>query len=387
MSKKNILFIPSNSNHVRLFYPIYKILNEKFHILFLTQGSYKNEGAEDALLELGIDFRKIDDYDTNEPEIIMKKEQISIVVVANDIDVIPQWFINTATKMGIPSVYLQDGLLFDYKTPARSFIDSIFKKSGSRMKLRSLASKLLLSKKIQRLTTHGVVPSTMIHVWGRQAQNYLTGKGVDKERILITGSMLTSRIKNISNNTGNLEKTILYTPSDLVFSGIIKPKELHAIIHQVCSSLSPLGYKIIVKPHPSEDILIFNTLEGKYPNVEISGQNIYDLLSHSSLVITDLSSFALEALAANRPLVIFFPEIEKIVEPNSYALDLVEKNAAFLAKDTHELLGQVRNILENESLQNMESVKKVVEEYLGKMDGTEAVRSANSIIELMDEYT
>lgn len=385
MNEKNILFIPSNGTHVKLFYPIYKILKEKFNILFLTQGSYKNEGAEDALLELGLEFKKIDEYSTKEPESILEKEHVGIVVVGNDMDVIPQWFINTATKMGIPSVYLQDGLLFDYNTPSQSFADSFFKKHGSSLKLKSLASRLLLSKKIKRLTIHGMAPSTMIHVWGRQAQNYLTSKGVDKERILITGSMQSSRIREIARDSSNLEKTILYAPSDLVFSGIVKPKELHALIHQVCSSLSPLGCKILVKPHPREDIQIFRTLEGKYPNVEVSGQNIYELLTHSGLVITDLSSFALEALAANRPLVIFFPGIEKIVEPNSFTLDLAEKNAAILAKDTHELLGHVKNILEKESLPNRESVEKVVEEYLGKMDGMEASRSANSIMALMDK--
>lgn len=384
MSEKSILFIPSNGNHVRLFYPIYKILKEKYRILFLTQGSYKNEGAEDVLLELGVIFKKIDEYNTKNPESILKKEQTGLVVVANDIDVIPQWFINTATKMNIPSVYLQDGLLFDYKTPSHSFIDSVFKKYGTSMKLRNLATRLLFSKKIKRLVTHGIAPSTIIHVWGKQAQDYLTSKGVDKKRILVTGYMQADKIKEMTNN-GNLGKTILYAPSDLVFSGIVKPKELHAIIHLVCSSLVSLDCKVIVKPHPSEDIEIFRTLEGKYPNVEISGQNIYELLSKSGLVITDLSSFALEALAANRSLVIFFPEIERILESNSFILDLVRKNAAFLAKDTHELLKQARKILEKKSLQNQESVKKVVEEYLGKMDGMEAVRSVNSIMELMDK--
>lgn len=383
MKGKTVLFIPSNGNHVRQFFPIYEILKEKYSVLFLTQGSFKNEGAEDALLQLGIGFKKIDGYDKKEPELILEKEQIGIVVVGNEIDIIPQWFINTATKMGIPSVYLQDGLLFDYETPNQSTLRSLFKKHGTNMKLKKLASRLVIARKIKRVTTHGLVYCTKMHVWGRTTEGYLIGKGVNKENILITGAIQGKKIREIANQNDSKSNLVLYAPSDLVFSGIVKPDDLRKLVHVACSSLSKLESKVIVKPHPSEDPEIFNTL--KYQNVEVSYQNIYYIVPKSSLIVTDLSSFALEALASGKPVIIFFPELAKIVKNNSFPLDLVEKNAVFLARTGDELFEMAGKILGGKLLPQKELMNKVVIDYFGQMDGLEAVRSANSIIELIDK--
>lgn len=386
MKERKVLFIPSNANHVRLFLPIYKILKEKYAVLIMTQGTFKNEGAEDTLLELNIDFKRLADYDKKEPEFILEKEQVGIVIVGNDIDIIPQWFINSATKMGIPSVYLQDGLLFDYETPSRSIMDSFFKKGGTSMKLKNLASKLLISKKINRLTTHGTVYTTMIHVWGKTSESYLTGKGVDKKRILITGIIGGLKIKENSSQLTEESKSIVYVPSDLVFSRILNQKEMEKLIHSACSSLSSLGCKVEVKPHPREDVKFYQTLGKKYQNLEVSFGSIYDLLPKASLVITDMSSFAVEALAATKPVIIFFPNIQKIVKPGSFPLDLVEKNAAYLARDGNELAEIAGNLLKEQPTSRKEPMKMVAEEYLGNLDGMEALRSANSIMEIMEKH-
>ena len=146
---KTILFLPSNDHHVKIFHGISEILKKDFRILFLTQGSFKNEGVEKELSKLGTNFKKIDEYDRVEPKFILESENVSLVVIGNDTDVIPQWFVNQCSDYNIPSVLIQDGIQFDFKRHNKKFSDIISKKDSS-LKLQKLALKLRLTKKYKK---------------------------------------------------------------------------------------------------------------------------------------------------------------------------------------------------------------------------------------------
>jgi len=150
--KESVLFLPSNRNHVLQFYPLYEILKKKYRVLFITQGSYKNEGAEEKLRELKVSFKKFENYDIQNPKFIIKTEGVKTVVIGNDVDIIPQWFVNTANKIGIFSVLIQDGLLFDIKKSNRSISSGILKLFNKQSnKLLLLELMLIASGKYKRL--------------------------------------------------------------------------------------------------------------------------------------------------------------------------------------------------------------------------------------------
>ena len=123
--KSTILFLPSNRNHVDIFYPIYNLLKKNFCIFPLTQGQFKNEGADDALKNLNIPFQI---FNPNlSPIDFLKNNNIDVVVVGNDSDVIPQWFVNCAKKLEIPTVLIQDGLMMNLIFTKDSQVTKLFK--------------------------------------------------------------------------------------------------------------------------------------------------------------------------------------------------------------------------------------------------------------------
>ena len=378
MNPKTVLFIPSNDNHVKIFHPIYEILKSKFHIVFLSQESYKNEGVEKTLLDLGIDFKKFEEYEKKDPDYILKKENVGIVVIGNDVDVIPQWFIHSANNLGLSSVLIQDGLLFDINT-SKNIKNKLYLISKiSRLKL--LALRLIFSRQYKRITD-GEGGCTQIQVWGKLSESYMLNKGIDRDKIVITGSPLWNEIKQIKH-TSHTQKIVLYAPTELIHTNILKQMELMELADAVCSVvLSHKNTKLIIKPHPRENPKFYEPLKKKYSSeLEISYGHFYSLLEESDVLVTNLSTVTIESLAARKPVIIFFPKIETIVNSNTFPRDLIEKNIVLYANDKSLLHAHLLKTLNGEYSHN-ESLNFVLEQYLGPQDSV-ASRSADFIAKL-----
>jgi len=258
-----ILFLPSNKNHVLLFKPIYEILKEKCQVVFLTQGSYKNEGADEKLTELNIQFKTLDDYKKKDPTFILTREGIKVVVIGNDIDIIPQWFVNSASKLKIKSVLIQDGMLFEVHKNNKSFVKKLSNLTKhSSQKLFQLAVKLKLSNQYGSIT-YGESNCTQIHVWGNQAKSYLLSKGIEKNKIVITGNpkIFPKKIENNSLNEKNNAKRILYVPTDLVHTEILNEKVVLQMVDDLCSAVTSVNNtELIIRPHPREETNFYNPI-------------------------------------------------------------------------------------------------------------------------------
>lgn len=370
---KTILFLPSNDHHVKIFHGISEILKKDFRILFLTQGSFKNEGAEEELAKTGTSFRKIDEYEKAEPKFILKSEDVSLVVIGNDTDVIPQWFVNQCNDYDIPSVLIQDGIQFDFTRHNTKFSDVVSRKDSS-SKLQKLALKLWLTKKYKKIS-YGMGNCTQIHVWGDSQKKYFVKKGVDESKIFTTGYFLLDKIKTDSSDS----RTILYAPSDLVFSKILNQKDMKSIASTLYSVVSPMkDVNLVVRPHPREDRGLFEDAS-KSANIALSDSNFFDLVGKSSVVISDISSTVLEALLYKKQVIIFLPQIHDIVNDDSFPLDLVKLHAVHFAGDKKQLSDTITSLLEkkNDPVEHL-SV------FLGPMDGQESSRSAKLIAQLID---
>lgn len=383
MSGKTILFIPSNENHCKIFQSVSTHLKE-YKQIFLTQGSYKNEGAEDALKKLGVNFTRIDDYEQKDAEFILKKENVGIVVIGNDGDIIPQWFVNSGKKIGIPSVLIQDGMMINIRTLGRNLIKSTRDKlTQTSPKLKILAINLGRKKQYKK-TIYGLGGCTQIHAWGKQSESYYVNKGVDSKSIIITGmpKIYDSTIA-ISDNS---EKIILYAPTDFVRMNIAKPDFVKRLAYDVCSTvMSMKNVKLIIKPHPRENVNLYADLQIKFGSrVEISNEDVSTLIPMSGLVISDLSTVGLEAIWLKKPVVIHLPNVESFTGHDVFPNDVIVKNMALYSDDERSLSVQIRKITEKKwSLPDGDM--DIVEKYLGPMDGKASLRSANNILKLLND--
>lgn len=381
MNKMNtILFLPSNSNHVQIFSRISEILKKDFRVLFLTQGSFKNEGAEEYLSKLGINFKKIDDYEKTDPKFIIDKENVRLLVIGNDTDVIPQWFVNYCNDNNIPSVLIQDGVQFHFKKNIQKSYMPFFKeKNHSNYKLQSLALKLKLKKHFKKIS-YGLGNCTQIHVWGNSQKDHFVKNGSDKNCVFVTGYLLSDKIQKI---TSSKSRIVLYAPSDLVFSKILSINDMKKIVSTVYSAIGSLdNVRLLVKPHPRENLSLFENIENKPSCVTVSNDDFFELLAKSSLVISDISSTILEALLSGKHVIVFFPQIHQIVDSNSFPLDLIQDKVIPLAQDKTELSDCIKNLLEKKDL---DFTSKQISTFFGPMDGKESARSAKLIADLINE--
>jgi len=380
------LFIPSNENHVRMFYSILEHL-QGYNVLFLSQGKYKNEGAEKTLAELGIKFTKFDQYEKNNPEFVIKKENIGVVVIGNDSDVIPQWFINYSNKARIPTILIQDGVMVSIKTNDPSFLEHLrFRLQNFHPNLLALSARLTASKQYKKLTL-GMGGCTQIHVWGKTSQSYFIDKGIDANSIVITGNPKLDGMKNVKQSKNLGEKIILYAPTDLVRCNIIEPETMDKLTTDLCSTVSSLeNVKLIIKHHPREDSKFYIALPGRFGSkIEISDKEICSLMGLSDVVITDLSSVAIEALAAKKPVIIYLPNIEKFTDSNYFPNDLIRKNVFLYACDKKSLFEQIDKILHSDTSTLEMHMENAAKDYLGLADYKASLRSANNIIKLLNE--
>lgn len=382
LNSKTILFIPSNENHCRIFQSISTYLKE-YNQIFLTQGSYKNEGTEDTLKKLGINFTKIDDYENKDAEFILKKENVNIVVIGNDSDVIPQWFVNSGKKIGIPSVLIQDGMMIEIKTLGRNLVKSTRDKLlQSSPKLKLLAIKLRRKKQYKK-TSYGLGGCTQIHAWGRQSESYYIDKGVDRKTIVIIG--IPKTYDATIAKPKNQKKIILYTPSDLVHMNIVKPEYAKELTDNVCAVVKSMkNVQLIVKPHPREDKNLYNDLPTKFDSIiRISDEDIVNLIQISSVIVNDLSTVGLEAIFFKKPVIIYLPNVELFTSVDAFPNDLIAQNVVLYAKDKQSLLEQITKILEGKWKLQEERLD-IIEKYLGFHDNKSSFRSAQSISNLLE---
>ena len=149
-----------------------------------------------------------------------------MIVIGNDTDVIPQWFINSSHKLQIPSLLIQDGLLFDVKKLNNDFLHHISILINKRSKkLLKLALKLKLSHEFKKIK-YGQGGCNQIHVWGKMAEDYLLKRNVPKSSIKISGNTKFQTKNDVSstNSKQTNEIMILYAPTDLIQTSILDQK-------------------------------------------------------------------------------------------------------------------------------------------------------------------
>lgn len=348
-------------------------------MLFLSQKYYKDEGAENALKDHHIDFKKIEHYEKINPKFIIDKENVVAVVIANDSDVIPQWFINIANRIGIPTILIQDGLMVDFRINKQRLKISLDNMNTFNFKRKILAINLRLKNQFRK-TTYGLGGCVQIQVWGRKSEEYFIAKGIDRQRIIITGNPLMTELQTTQSHVS--EKIILYAPSNLAWTKIIEKKQARQLCKDVCLLANRINnVKTILRPHPSENVKLYqNVIKESGFRVDISSLNTSDLISMAALVITDLSTIALESLALGKPVIIHLPNIEQISGKDFFPHDLINENIVFYSKNAQSLFDCVKKILNDKP--TLPKNIPLLEQYIGSPDDRPSIHSAELIEQL-----
>ncbi|MBS3926362.1 MAG: CDP-glycerol glycerophosphotransferase family protein [Nitrosarchaeum sp.] len=384
---KTILFLPSNGNHVKIFHPIIDAIKKNYDFLFLTQGTYKDEGAENELNRLKIPYKTVDAYPKLDPNMIFEQENIGLLIVGNDFDILPQWFINIAKKKRIPSILIQDGLLLDVIPLNNDVFHQIqFLKTIKSKKLSKLSLKLKLSKQIRKIS-YGQAGCTQIHVWSDSDKKYLIKKKIPENSIYVIGNVKSFNPKTISHQTQNENSFILYASTDLIQTKILEKKRVIKTVDEICKTITLIPkMKLMIKPHPIEKKQFYDDFEKNYtPVVKVTYEDVSTLISKSIFLITNLSAVTFEALFQKKQVIIYLPELEKIVKCDSFPFDLIKQGIILYAKTPKELLEKIQ-LLRDNSFNFTSSQIDVINNYLGQMDNpvSKITQSINEIMMLKD---
>jgi hypothetical protein len=388
-NSKTVFFIPSNENHVKLFLPLYKTLAGQYRVVFFSQDEYKDELAEKTLVDYGLPFKTFNDYEKRDPTFILSKENTNLIIIGNDTDVIPQWFVNVSNTLHIPSIMIQDGLFFNIKNfNPNSFskkIDLLKKKSS--VKLFFLAFRLLLTKKYKRVTD-GNGGCTQIHVWGNASKDYFILNGVNDTKIIITGNPRLDdyEIKGEEKKHSD-EKIILYAPSDLIKNKIMGKNNVKKLIKDIfVATTSFQNMKLIIKPHVGENKNLYEDIAKQYnAKFEILDNDFQNLLFKSDILISNISTTVIDGISKGKPVIIFLPNIDKITDEKTFPRDLIEKNVVLYANDNKSLAEKINAILTGKfnALSNMRDL--AIEDYFGPTDKKSTQRSIEHINNLLNK--
>ena len=375
MDKKPIiLFLPSNRNHVDIFYPIHNLLKKNFDIFFLTQGEFKNEGADDALKKLKITFQI---FNPNlSPIDFLKNNNIDVVIVGNDSDVIPQWFVNCAKKIGIPTVLIQDGLMMNLILP-KIFQLRNYLKHKKFKKLLLLRLKLAFTKDFKKIL-YGQSNCSLILTWSKISESYFESLGINKESMRQIGYP-----KFIAKSKKpHVQRIILYTPTALHQLGLMTSSENSILVNILHKTISKIpNSKLIIKPHPIENASIYENVVKSSINTEITNNSFNTLIQQADVVISDVSTTILESLVRNVPVIIFFPNLHKKIKSVQFPFDLIEKNIVSFANNEDELKKILDKQLNGHIVNNTDQ-SNFLEYYLGKQDNLFSERAAKHITNL-----
>jgi len=256
---------------------------------------------------------------------IIKREKPSVIVLGHDQNPMDKIFIRLANKMHIPSVLVQDGIIFDsvapvtYIKPFRErLLDFIRNPAYSwRDRLEVIIFELFYSLPMRGgFWGHG--ECSRIAVFGKVTRDALAEEGVEKEHIIITGSPKFDIIHwykdyNYRNKWCSVwgipqgNRIVCLFTDYFVEAGVWTEQQRSQFVRSVYDAIIKQGNtSLIIKLHP--------TLECESDYVElfygyaqrpiiVADIPVYEIAHLCDAAITVSSTVALEAMAAGKPFI------------------------------------------------------------------------------------
>jgi glycosyltransferase involved in cell wall biosynthesis len=402
-SRNKVLLVPINDNHVRIFGSFVREL-KGLDILAIGIDKYKHEQAEKTLLEWKIPFRPIQEYKIERAQYIIGAEKPDIVIVGNDIDPITSSFVRAANLMGIPTLLIQDGAI-SRRTFERLINTSYIQRMVSRL-IREKGRGYVLKRGIQRAarrmvgkpetTVYGSGKCAKIAVWGAFTKRMFVGGGIDPERVIITGNPRLDAAHSKKFDECEIyrklkwekgEKIVVLATSGLVEAGLWTGREMRALVRAVSEAVRQFpNMRLVIKPHPRESIQEFQ----KYlpprgaSAIVVKDVDLYSLINACELLMTEVSTTALEAIAFGKSVLIL-NFTAKPYPSTPYPEAYVRGGVALEVREKDDLTRKMKQVLQNPEVRRKlaKNRPRFVREQLFKLDGLTSRRVAGLIKQMI----
>jgi len=416
---KNVLFIPCYDGHIRVFAPIIRrmeehhtlaplvvflkgvhgdmlmqFLNEhrlRYKILDLSSRPVKTAREAGFMRRFlyAVKFSRCL-FDINKKVKKLFDKLNPVLVIATNVGFNESYFFYQARKRGIPSLYVP---LMMYSTALETEITNIRKSSLSEEIYKRLQELLRLPVHWVRLDKGHI---SKIVVWSENHKQSLVERGVQADRLVVTGSPAHDKIFQQVRNQSESDSTriyqhlaiekdkqiILYTSQPTAiheFCTVEEQRQFTGNIIKACSRFTP--YKLVIKLHPRESIddykyLKNHPLRDNFRVVSEKDSDLYDLLYIARLVVTQSSSTGLDAILFDKDMIVI-DYLSPVQDPMSY----IKSGAALGVYKEDDLLPTLERVLSDTSIQQelRAKRKKFAADYIYKADG----ESAGRILELI----
>jgi len=230
-------------------------------------------------------------------------------------------------------------------------------------------------------------------IFGNYIKRCLEKIGVDSKKLVITGQPRFDNLVKTATERENIcskysinskNKIILFTSQPNhpgAFSGESERRKAIETVYNLINGVKDAV--LIVKPHPDEKIQYHQSLNLSLHSGKIvlsdKCADIHELIKACDLLITFHSTTALEAMIANKPVLII----------NLYGNSMtqyVESGAALQAFSENDAISKINNIFNNKDLRReLENKRKYfITEHAYNLDGKASERVINLMLNMMN---
>ncbi|MFH2101559.1 MAG: hypothetical protein ABII71_05740 [Candidatus Micrarchaeota archaeon] len=397
-----ILFVPNTLAQVQKFSHVIKKLPPDYDYKLIVIDKFKSDSTLDDIRSRGMPFTELKSMEEDSVFRLIKRENASLVVIGNDVELISRSFIRAAKSVGVPTLLLQDGIIcpYNYVIPiSLDFIPTALSIYGPVYLLTKTLPNMLGGKlrKKDEVYRYGITADN-VAVWGDYSKRSFIELGGKPESMHVTGSPVMDLA--VSRESGSREgilrnagadpakKTLLFVPADLIGGRLYSRKEYRYMCDKVCAAVKGQDdLQMIIKPHPS-----FIRREPHYfdkylcKNIFLSNTNPYSLLGATDALVADISTMILEAIAFDLPVAVVnltgrgFP-----CEP--YPRIYVDEGVAVLIENESEAKEKLRAILFDGRLISEMKTKQpsFIEDQLYRLDGDSAKRIAGLMKKIIEK--
>lgn len=388
----SVVFVPCNGLQVRRFALVRKHLPPGVNVLSVSNGKFLKLGVDAALGVAGLRAVRLEKMDGKECGRVLDAAKPNLLIVGNDSDYISFLFIQAAKKRGIRSLMIQDGAICFISPPKGvAFRDSgqmLAKYSPLYLLGRALtkAKTRILRQKSLDVNLTGTY-CTDIAAWGGFSKRTFLSRGVPASAIHITGNPTFDELPR----TGKESKTkpgktriILFAASDMVGARLWSEGETIGMFRALAEATAKIkGAKLVIRPHPSEDMAMYAPIKRDYPNVAVSKEGkLFEVIRQSDAVLTEVSTVAFEAILMGKPIGIvdFTDRDVSQIYPEAY----IKSGAAISITDPGKCAGQLSALLSDRWLLSSlaQGRKRFIADQVDQTNGKASKRVAWLIMKL-----
>ena len=333
---KKALFVVSSTAQAEMFSSISEQLSNWDILAININKWFKREDIEKALESLRLRFKTIGSCRARATEEILKEEQPDVVIFGNDMNPMDKLFIRSANSQGIPTLLVQDGIL-----AANTDVTDKTNSTSSQLKYwvslpprifglmrnkdYSLGGKAAVAFLEWKYGTRGKPEiyghgdCSKIAVFGDAVKDVFVSKGIDSERIVVTGNPKFDKLfyPKDSNQKQKVRERFGIPPDKEIILLVTQPfvegriwnssqrKEFTLAIVDATAALQ--NAQLIIKlhhPQESEQNYLETIRDVTQPPIICNYVPINELLDVCSLTLVTSSTVALEAMALGKPVVI-----------------------------------------------------------------------------------